>query len=228
MNLPQTGDYIDIHNHGGRAAADIFVIENLIASEEKTPEDNPQQACSFGIHPWYLTENNCDQLLSRVKSVTEFSNLLAIGEAGFDKLRGPAMGLQRKVFEEQLLVAGEHSKPVIIHCVRAWDELFAVHKTSQPKTPWLIHGFRGNVQLATQLLSKGMYVSFWFDFAIRPESAHLLRSVPKNRIFLETDGAEIDIREIYNKVANDLDLTINDLKSVILSNFNDFFLPQNP
>ena len=67
--------------------------------------------------------------------------------------------------------------------------------------PWLIHGFRGNVELAKQLLSKGMYLSFWFDFIIRPESSKLVRSLPKERIFLETDGADVDIRTIYEKVA---------------------------
>jgi TatD DNase family protein len=87
----------------------------------------------------------------------------------------------------------------------------------------MIHGFRGNVKLATQLLSKGMYLSFWFDFVIRPESAKLLRSLPKERIFLETDGADIDIRTIYKKVASDLDLSIDELKSIILTNFKEFF-----
>ena len=60
--------------------------------------------------------------------------------------------------------------------------------------PWLVHGFRGNMELASQLLSKGMYLSFWFDFVLRTESADLLRHLPVNRLFLETDGADVDIR----------------------------------
>jgi hypothetical protein len=47
--------------------------------------------------------------------------------------------------------------------------------------------------------------------------------MPKERIFLETDGADIDIAEIYKKVASDIDLTVVELKSIILSNFNDIF-----
>jgi TatD DNase family protein len=150
-------------------------------------------------------------------------NILAIGEAGFDKLRGPSVELQRKVFEKQVSIAEDHKKPIIIHCVRAWDELLASHKKLKPVTPWLIHGFRGKKELARQLLSKGMYLSFWFDFVIRPESAGLLRSLPVSRFFLETDGADIDIREIYRKVATDLDLTIDELKAVLSNNFNLFF-----
>ncbi len=94
--------------------------------------------------------------------------------------------------------------------------------------PWLVHGFRGNVELATQLLSKGMYLSFWFDFILRPESSGLLKKLPLNKIFLETDGADVDIRDIYSKVANDLDLSVDELKSIILNNFNDFFNRQSP
>ena len=223
MNLPQPGDYIDIHTHGGKPAAGIFIIENLMAHEERTPEDVPELGCTFGIHPWYLNNKNYDQLLNTVNAVTGFSNLIAIGEAGFDKLKGPAMELQRRAFEEQVVISEENTKPVVIHCVRAWEELLAVHKKFHPKMPWLIHGFRGNKRLAAQLLSKGIYLSFWFDFVMRPESADQLKSLPTNRIFLETDGAEVDIRDIYKKVATDLDLSVDELKSIIMANFREFF-----
>ena len=89
--------------------------------------------------------------------------------------------------------------------------------------PWLVHGFRGKPDLAQQLVSKGMYLSFWFDFVMRPEAIPLLKSVPKERIFLETDGADIDIRDIYNKVSADLDISVDDLKTIFFSNFNQFF-----
>ncbi|MCX6256113.1 MAG: TatD family hydrolase [Bacteroidia bacterium] len=223
MNLPRPGDYIDIHTHGAKTAEGIFIIENLMAHEKRTPQDIPEQACTFGIHPWYLNDKNYNQLLNNVNSISGFPNLIAFGEAGFDKLRGPSTELQRRAFEKQIAISEENMKPVVIHCVRAWNEILEVHKKLRPEMLWMIHGFRGNVKLATQLLSKGMYLSFWFDFVIRPESAKLLRSLPKERIFLETDGADIDIRTIYKKVATDLDLSIDELKSIILTNFKRFY-----
>ena len=108
-----------------------------------------------------------------------------------------------------------NKKPLVIHCVKAWDELLASHRNLKPETPWLVHGFRGKKELALQqLLSKGMYLSFWFDFVLRPESAELLRFLPKERIFLETDGADVDIKDIYNKVANDLGITCKGIESL--------------
>ena len=228
MTNPQPGDYIDIHTHGAKPSAGIFIIENLMAHEERTPEDIPEQACTFGIHPWSLNDNNYNQLLNNVNAVTGYPNLFAIGEAGFDKLRGPSAELQRRAFEEQIAISEEIKKPVVIHCVRAWNELLSEHKRLKPKMPWLIHGFRGNKELAAQLLAKGMYLSFWFDFIMRPESAELLKSLPTDRIFLETDGAVVDIRDIYEKVAKDLDMSVDELKSIIQRNFKEFFHPLNP
>ncbi len=223
MNLPNKGDYIDMHTHGGKPAEGIFIIESLMAHEDKLPGNDNGIAYTFGIHPWFLNENNYKNLISSVEYSVNHPNVIAIGEAGFDKLRGPSPVLQRNAFEAQVTMAERQNKPVIIHCVRAWDELLAVQKKLKPQTPWMIHGFRGNIELARQLLSKGLYLSFWFDFVIRPESANLLRSIPRERFFLETDGADVDIRNIYKKVSADLGINTNELKTIILSNFTNFF-----
>ncbi len=83
--------------------------------------------------------------------------------------------------------------------------------------------FQGSEELAHQLISKGMYISFWIEFILRPESAGLLKELPSDRIFLETDGAETDIREVYRKVSSDLGMNEEMLKSVIHNNFKVFF-----
>jgi TatD DNase family protein len=220
MYLPQPGDYIDIHVHGGLPASGIFILESLMAHEGKLPADVSGIAYTYGIHPWFLNEENHKQLINSVENTVIQPEIIAIGEAGFDRLRGPSPELQSRVFEEQIIISEKISKPVVIHCVRAWDELLAVYKKIKPKMPWLIHGFRGNVELASQLLTKGFYLSFWFDFILRPESKELLKQLPADRIFLETDGADVDIKSIYNKVATDLDLSVDELKSIILKNFN--------
>jgi len=223
MNFPQYGDYIDVHTHGSKTSEGTFIVENLMAHEQSVPVDIPGVAYSFGIHPWYLNEENHKQLISSVHNIAGNNNLIALGEAGFDKLRGPSPDLQRKVFEAQAEIAEAVKKPLFIHCVRAWDELLQSHKRVKPAMPWLVHGFRGSRELAAQLLAKGMYLSFWFDFIVRAESSELIRGLPSDRIFLETDGAEVDIRDIYKKVANDLSIDVNDLKSMILLNFKIFF-----
>jgi len=228
MSLPETGDYINIHTHGALKTPDIFSVENIMAHEGRAPADVSGIAYTYGIHPWFLNNENHDQLIKSVKEISGDPRIFAIGEAGLDKLKGASPDLQISTFEEQIAISEERNKPLIIHCVRAWDELLASHKKLHPEMPWLVHGFRGSVELARQLLSKGVYLSFWFDFVLRAESADLFKSLPEDRIFLETDGADVDIRDIYKKVSKDMDIDVNELKSIILSNFKEFFTDHQP
>lgn len=223
-NLPRPGDYIDIHTHDARPSEGVFIVENLMAHEGKIPEETQGMAYSVGIHPWYLNEKNHDDLISVVQLTAGNENVIAVGEAGFDKLRGPSIELQRKTFEEQVIISEDLRKPLVIHCVRMWDELILAHKKLKPVMPWLVHGFRAKKELAFQLISRGMYLSFWFEFVLRGESACLLKELPPDRIFIETDGAEVSIKDIYAKVSGDLGINIEKLKTIMADNFQRFFM----
>jgi TatD DNase family protein len=219
MNLPEADDYIDIHNHGGTSSPGSFCIENLMAHETREPGNNKGMAYTYGIHPWHLSSLTLNEQFERVRLFSAHENVAALGEAGFDRIKGPESALQAEAFEMQALLAVKVSKPLFIHCVRGWDELLASHKWVKPEKPWMVHGFRGKKELALQLISKGMYISFWFDFIMRPESSDLVRNLPADRIFLETDGSGTDISLIYKKVAADLRMDRNRLKEQIYLNF---------
>ena len=224
MNSPRPGDYIDIHTHDSRPFPGVFAVENIMAHENRDAESISAPVFTAGIHPWHLDGNNSVTLLDYIRRIASSPNLIAFGEAGFDKLRGPSHEIQLAVFSEQVRIAGEFGKPLVIHCVKAWNELQEAHRDLKPVTPWLVHGFRGKKELALQLLNRGMYISFWFDFVIRPESSGLIKSLPPERIFLETDGADADIRDIYAKVSADLGLGVDKLKKRISDNYRELFM----
>lgn len=221
--VPQPGDYIDIHVHGGKPAQGVFILEALMAHEDRLPELTEGTAFTYGIHPWFLDEESYRDHFRRVEKVTAMQEVIAIGEAGFDKLRGPSPELQTEVFEAQVSISENLHKPLIIHCVRAWDELLASQKKMKPGMQWMIHGFRGKPKQAQQLLSKGFWLSIWFEYALRPESGELFKTLPIEKFFLETDGAEVDIRDIYNKVSSDLEISTDSLKSAMYNNYKTFF-----
>jgi TatD DNase family protein len=223
MNRPKAGDYIDIHNHDSQSHEGVFTLDTLMAHEGRVPVTREGICYSAGIHPWFLTESNQMQLIDIISEIADNKDVIAIGEAGYDKLRGPSLSLQESVFEQQVRISEKYEKPLVIHCVRAWDELLASHKKMKPSMPWMIHGFRGKKELGKQLITRGMYLSFWFDFILRPESAELLKSLPPERIFLETDGSGVSIKDIYGKVAGDMGIGVDELKRIILVNFNKFF-----
>lgn len=223
MTLPRQDEFIDIHTHGARSTPGIFIVRNLMAHEDEVPVEMAGTAFTAGIHPWHLDDVTLGGQLGFIRKAAEEKRIIAIGEAGFDRLRGAGYELQKRAFDGQISIAESYSLPVVIHCVKAWDVLLEAHKKLKPATPWLVHGFRGKKELAGQLLSRGMYISFWFDFIIRGESSELVRSLPADRIFFETDGAGIDIISIYRKVADDLGVTPAELKTRVYNNFIDLF-----
>jgi len=223
MFFPCNKDYIDIHNHNSKPEKGVFVLESLMAHEGIVPVSREGMAFSVGVHPWFLTEINQADHLDFVKRYGCEKSVAAIGETGFDKLKGASMELQIKMFEEQIKISESLRKPLIIHCVKGWNELLASYQKMKPQMPWLIHGFRGKKELAHQLVSKGMYLSLWYEFALKSESSELLRSIPNDRLFFETDGSGIDIRDIYKKAATDLNISVNELKEKIVVNYKKFF-----
>lgn len=223
MSFPEADDYIDIHTHGSGTKPGIFSVETLMVHEDKVPGDIKGIAFSAGIHPWYLTGENQKILLQRVKDYATHPSVIAVGEAGFDKIRGASPELQRQTFREQVIISEDMGKPLVIHCVKAWDELLEEHKALKPSLPWMVHGFRGKTTLAGQLLSRGFYLSLWYSFVFREEAAGLIRSIPEDRLFLETDGSDVDIRDIYVKVASFLGYSTEQLKLIIHNNFGSFY-----
>jgi TatD DNase family protein len=223
MNSPEPDDYIDIHNHDVIWISGVFAIDNLMVHEERLPEKTSGIQYSAGIHPWFLTESNFDNLLKKVEGYSEMENVIAIGEAGFDKIKGPAVELQIKAFEEQVIISEEKGKPLFIHNVKGLDELLSVHHRMKPSEKWIVHGFQGKKEVACQLISRGMYLSLWADFVLNRESASVIRSIPANRLFLETDAFQVDIRDIYKKVSVDLNLDVNKLKTIIYQNYKNVF-----
>ena len=111
---------------------------------------------SIGIHPWdaYLQTS-----LSEFEKNIQHPNCLAIGECGFDKIINIDLELQKVVFIYQLDLAVKFQKPVIIHCVKAYDELTEICATYHSKTALIIHGFNKSLQLAKQMIDKGFYIS---------------------------------------------------------------------
>src|SRR5690606_24395723 len=124
-----------------------------------------------------------------------------IGECGFDRLRGPAMPLQREVFSRQVALAITLGKPLIIHCVRAFDELQSFGKRYAHQIPMIVHGFTKSPQLAKQLTDRGFYLSF--GSAILNDVGGAARTLQQldAPFFLETDDSTTPIQAIYERAA---------------------------
>ncbi|MGX8690101.1 MAG: TatD family hydrolase [Bacteroidaceae bacterium] len=139
-------------------------------------------AFSAGLHPWQVTGED-EAALKAVEELLSLPQVIAVGECGLDRLKGPSAEIQEKVFIRQTELSEKYRKPMILHVVRAMDDLIRFMKQVKPAQKWLVHGFRGGPEQMEQLWCNGILVSFGIKF--NPES---LRQVPADRLLLETDG----------------------------------------
>ncbi len=169
----------DVHTHNPTAHDAIINVEPGFSAYRH------DALYSIGIHPWN-TPLATPQLLAALEAEAARPEIVAIGEAGLDKLKGGPLHKQIELFEKQVALSEKLAKPLIVHCVRAWAELLEVHRRLRPRQPWIIHGFRGKPQLARQLLSNGFYLSV--GEKCNPDT---LAMIPPDRLLRETDDSPV-------------------------------------
>ena len=185
-----TTDFVDIHTHNLQAPAGQAVINLPDAVFADAPFPRRQGASySVGIHPMY--PGDWQKAFTAVTAMAEQPDIAAVGECGLDKLSPIPMEIQSEYFVKHLQLADELKKPLIIHCVRAWDELLQALRTVSPVAPRIVHGFRGKPQLAEQLLRVGFHLSFGPRF-----HADSLRLCPADRRHAETDDSSLTIEAV--------------------------------
>ncbi|HLW62359.1 MAG TPA: TatD family hydrolase [Flavobacterium sp.] len=208
--------YFDIHTHQFTNQAHVVEIVNQYPDEPF--QDYP--AYSIGIHPWRIDANNLNKELHLIEKLLLTPNCKAIGECGLDKRIETSIDVQKKVLIPQLLLAEKYKKPVILHCVAAFQEIIEIKKELKIEIPMIIHGFTKNEQVARSLINNGFYLSFGKHLVRNPKMEPVFKTIPKERVFLETDGMELCIFEIYKKAEQILG---NDIKIIIEENFNKIF-----
>lgn len=181
--------YIDAHCHlfDEKLPNNIGAIVNatrpadwcdVIAGADK----NPNVFAAIGVHPWFVGELGVGwdvqmrELLAQNPGVT-------IGEIGLDKHK-PDMDTQINVFMRQMDLAVELGRGVHVHCVGAWDKMFAVLKKYKSQQPpfILFHRFSGNAMDVARLVAD---YDAYFSFS---GVGRIIADVPRDRILVETDS----------------------------------------
>ena len=192
--------------------------EILSLAPEELSTDNRSSYASVGIHPWTLTEENADIQWKALCESIKDKRIVAIGECGLDKLKGPSMELQTAVFKQEAALAEDSSLPLIIHCVKAFNELIQLKKEISPRQSWIIHGFRGKLPLALDCIRHGFYLSIGSHF-----QENTLKTIPLDRLFIETDESEESIGSIYQRVAETKGISQQELLEAINKNVREVF-----
>lgn len=181
----------DIHTHTGQRPNALLSL----------PPEEAMAGCytpfSLALHPWHITEVLITDFETAANSLKDNPHLLAIGECGLDNKCNTPIELQIKAFSVAINWAKTLKLPVIVHCVGCWNELIEMTRTTINEVPFIIHGYRKEVQLAQQLLDAGFDISLGEKF--NPEVAAF---VPDNRLWFETDESKLDIAIIRQKIVS--------------------------
>ena len=212
-------EFLNLHTHKWTNQPNVLELVNQYPQEF----DATIPYYSIGIHPWFIVEERVEADLAIIESKLQAVNCLAVGECGLDKRIEIPMELQQMVFEKQLLLAQKYQKPVVIHCVAAFQEVIALKKKMNISVPMLLHGFSKNVQIAKQVLDNGFYISFGKYLLLNKELEAVFKSVPNNRFFLETDTVEEGIKAVYELAAKYKGISVEEIHEIVNTNFNEVF-----
>lgn len=223
FRLPGKDDFIDIHSHKPSLGDNVFQVFNVFFQERELPDIN--SSFSLGLHPWHIQyypnpENLEKDLFEKCLS----DKVLMVGETGLDKLREPGLSFQKKVFRIHIRVSEKLGKPLIIHCVKAYEDLLKIRAEEKPVQSWIIHGFDSSPEMAVSLVQQGIYLSAGERLLKKKEkSRKVLSKIPLSCLFIESDDGNWTIDFLYQLVAGIYEIELPQLKKSILGNFQKIF-----
>ena len=146
--------FIDLHTHRIKTCDNLIQIVNLDLNQSC-----PEHGCfSYGIHPCVL--DNADfqakKALQALEEKLKLPQVLALGEAGLDKMHKASFKQQIELFERQIELSEALQKPMILHDVRSHNEIIALRKKHKAQQPWILHGFSGTDKMCDNSSGKGL------------------------------------------------------------------------
>lgn len=181
------------------------------------PQAEELTVTSAGVHPWEAER-------AEMPSAGAFDGVQAVGEIGLDWARPVDRARQTELLHAQLHVAEQLGKPVVLHCVRAFEPLMQALAGYRLRAV-IFHGFVGSPEQAARALKRGFYLSFGERSLRSPRTAEVLRTMPAERLFLETDESETPIGAIYRQAAVLRGTTPEELGKTITENYKRIFEP---
>ncbi len=175
-----------------------------------------------GIHPWWI--DYFDPLdKDKIAQILLNENILCIGEIGLDRsFREIDFSRQVDFFEFQLEVAiRREDKFIIIHCVRAYQEILNSVKKVGYKGKLVFHDYNGNDEMTQKLVDLGHYFSYG-NMLFKKESKAMssLKYIPLKRLFIETDDQfEFSIQDAYSEASSFLEVETLSLIEQCMKNF---------
>jgi TatD DNase family protein len=166
-------------------------------------ERHPPVYATVGIHPHDAKKADLTSL-DRLAELCSYPKVLAVGEIGLDyHYDNSPREKQRDVFVDQMQIARQARKPIVIHTRDAWEDTMELLSTHWHPggLSGIMHCFSGDGAQASESLDLGFLISFGGVVTFR--RAETLReaagAVPLDRLLVETDAPYLT-PEPYRKI----------------------------
>lgn len=146
---------------------------------------------AVGIHPEDVEGLN-DKKMQWLKAAAQNNpKVVAIGEIGLDyHYPEPEKQVQKYWFREQLKLAAEVNKPVIIHSRESCQDTIACMKAEHAENlSGVIHCYSYSKETAREFLDMGFYFGFGgvVTFKNAKKAVEAVKEIPIEKLLLETD-----------------------------------------
>lgn len=207
-------------------------------SYERTKEvlqSNENIHCMAAAHPHKADHYTPEIEKGILKFITD-NQAIGYGEAGLDFYYNlSSQENQRAVFKRQIAIANELQLPLIIHSREAEPEVLKFLEEAKFDLPVVFHCYTGNKKDAEEILKRGYYISISgiVTFKNTEYLRHIVKMIPLNRIFTETDSPYLSpvpfrgqtntplrVTLVAEKVAEIKVITVEQLNQSINDNFN--------
>jgi len=177
-----------------------------------------------GIHPWDA-ERAGGEALAALERALRDPAVQAVGEIGLDFVRADTpeqRDAQTVLFRAQLALARERRLPVVLHCVRAFEETMRLLRGAEPRAV-IFHGFIGSPEQARRAAERGYCLSFGERTFASPRTVEALKNTPLALLFFETDDSPLPIGTIYRRASEATGVGIDELKRATTCNYERIF-----
>ena len=156
--------------------------------------------CAVGIHP----ENIDDGYdLLEIKELAKHKKCIAIGEIGLDyNFNDTNKEEQKKLFQEQIILANELDLPIIVHDRDAHEDTLNLLKKYKPKG--VVHCFSGSTEMANEILKIGMYIGIGgvVTFKNAKKLPDVVKIIPDKKLLIETDCPYLSPEPFRGKICH--------------------------
>ncbi|MBO2543292.1 TatD family hydrolase [Salegentibacter agarivorans] len=168
-------------------AIDSETTEAMYELEARYPEN---VFLMMGLHPTHVQENYEEELI-HVEEQFERRRFYAVGEIGIDlHWDKSTLAIQQEAFRRQIKLAKKYKLPIVIHCRKAFDEIFDILEEEKSDDLFgIFHCFTGNLEQAKRALSYNLKLGIGGVVTFKNGKIDkFLNEIPLKEIVLETDG----------------------------------------